>query len=449
MIPIWMEPFVSALGSSEALQRLAASFRQCGLDVTAPRASVCAAGVVVLDELDEACEEAIRERVAEADTRVIVVVTGTGNVSAPMVWRMLSAGASDVVQAASCEEAARAVAARVKRWQEVDALLATPEFSENVVGTSRVFRQCVRKIVEVAAFTSASILLLGESGTGKEEMARVIHALDRRSGKRDFVVLDCSALVPELSGSEFFGHERGAFTGAIAQRNGAFALAERGTLFLDEVGELPTALQAQLLRVVQERNYKRVGGNTWQHADFRLISATNRDLAAEVESKQFRGDFYHRIAGWVFRLPALRERRADILPLAEHFVRQCLGPQGASMDERVREFLVARDYPGNVRELRQVVGRLCALHVGTGPLTIGDISREDLPQSGAALDRMLDGAVEKAVANGIGLKEIVRTSREAAIRVALEINSRNVQQAAKLLRVTDRALQMELAKREP
>src|SRR6185295_226461 len=150
---------------------------------------------------------------------------------------------------------------------------------------------------------------------GKELLARVIHALDPRPDKGELVVLDCTTIVPELSGSEFFGHERGAYTGAVGPRDGAFALAHGGTLFLDEIGELPLALQAQLLRVVQEGTYKRVGGNAWHKASFRLVCATNRDLKEEVARGRFRGDLYHRLATNASRLPPLRDRVEDILVL--------------------------------------------------------------------------------------------------------------------------------------
>src|SRR5262249_5035658 len=143
-----------------------------------------------------------------------------------------------------------------------------------------------------------------------------------------------------LSGSEFFGHERGAFTGAVSQRDGAFALADGGTLFLDEVGELPLPLQAQLLRVVQERTYKRVGGNTWHRTNFRLVCATNRDLLAQVGRGEFRADLYYRIASFVCKLPPLRQRLDDVIPLAEYFLRQ-MYPNGEppQLDDAVRAYL--------------------------------------------------------------------------------------------------------------
>src|SRR5262249_44123862 len=153
-----------------------------------------------------------------------------------------------------------------------------------------------------------------------ELLARLIHELNAATKERSLVVVDCTTIVPELSGSEFFGHERGAFTGAVAARDGAFALADGGTLFLDEIGELPSHLQAQLLRVIEEGTYKRVGGNAWQRTNFRLVCATNRDLPRLVEAGKFRGDLYFRIASWVFRIPPLSERIEDILPLARHFL---------------------------------------------------------------------------------------------------------------------------------
>jgi transcriptional regulator with GAF, ATPase, and Fis domain len=150
-------------------------------------------------------------------------------------------------------------------------------------------------------------------------VARLIHNLDSRPGKGNLVVLDCTTVVPSLSGSEFFGHDRGAYTGAVLERKGAFELADGGTLFLDEVGELPAPMQAELLRVVQEGTFKRVGSNLWRKSEFRLICATNRNLEEEQEVGTFRSDFYYRIAGWKLRLPSLRERPDDIVALFLHF----------------------------------------------------------------------------------------------------------------------------------
>ena len=222
-----------------------------------------------------------------------------------------------------------------------------------LVGKSARWRSVVRSVVEVAAFSQASVLITGESGTGKELVARLIHDLDRRRNKGEFVVVDCTTIVAELSGSELFGHERGAFTGAVSARDGAFAIANGGTLFLDEIGELPLPLQARLLRAVQEHTYKRVGSNTWHPTDFRLICATNRNLM--TPDGHFRADLYYRIAGWLCRTPPLRERKEDILHLARHFLAQLDAAKPAlDSDEPVRRIPALARLPGNLRDLRRL-----------------------------------------------------------------------------------------------
>ncbi|MCI5132901.1 MAG: sigma-54-dependent Fis family transcriptional regulator, partial [Candidatus Electrothrix sp. EH2] len=290
------------------------------------------------------------------------------------------------------------------------------------------------------------------SGTGKELTARLVHDLDRRSEKGRFVIVDCTTIVPELSGSEFFGHERGAFTGASHTRDGAFALADQGTLFLDEIGELPLHLQAQLLRVVQEGSFKRIGGNTWRKTAFRLVCATNRNLEKEVKEGRFRHDLYHRIANWTFTLPPLRDRAEDIIALACHFMRPlCPTRSLPALDSIVRSYLTERKYPGNIRELRQLARRIMHRHVGPGPITAGDIPVEERP---APIEEpfdwqteQLDQAVRRALSFGFGLKEIGRAAEDVAEQIVLEEEEGNLQRAAQKLGVTDRALQMRRAAR--
>jgi transcriptional regulator with GAF, ATPase, and Fis domain len=265
--------------------------------------------------------------------------------------------------------------------------------------------------------------------------------------------LDCSTIVSELSGSEFFGHERGAFTGAVAARDGAFAQADRGTLFLDEVGELPLALQSQLLRVIQEQTYKRFGGNAWQRTAFRLVAATNRDLAQQVQQGEFRADLYFRIASFVCQLPPLlRDHPEDILPLARHFLGQLFGEsEPPELDPNVQEYLLGRDYPGNVRDLRQTVARLPCRYPGRGPITVGCISPED--RARWAEDQplwhedTLEQSIRRALMQGVGLKAISRIAEDAAIRIAVAEAGGNLQQAAQRLGVTDRTLQLRRAAR--
>jgi transcriptional regulator with GAF, ATPase, and Fis domain len=289
-------------------------------------------------------------------------------------------------------------------------------------------------------------LLIGESGTGKELIARLVHEI-AAFGVAPLHVLDCTTIVPELSGSEFYGHERGAFTGAVSARDGAFALADGGTLFLDEIGELPMTLQAQLLRVIQEGTYKRVGGNAWQRAKFRLICATNRDLPKLVSEGRFRADLYYRIASWVCRIPPLRERRQDIMPLAKYFLTKSWpGLKEPSFDEAVRDFLQTRDYPGNVRDLRQLMGRINCKHVGHGAISVGDVPEDERPKPdeevALAPSTGFESCVKSMLAAGSGLKEIGREAAEVAIRIAIDEHGGNLQLAARRLGVTDRALQL-------
>src|SRR5215204_1873463 len=201
---------------------------------------VCPAPCVVFfDEFSQGLCDFVRE-VSRGGLERVLAIAATGAAAAgDVVWRLLGEGASDVFAWDRRGDPAREVAARFARWEKIDQLVNSPLVRDNLVGESPAWKTVLRKLVEVARFTDASVLIMGESGTGKELAARLIHTLDARPDKRDLVVLDCTTIVPELSGSEFFGHERGAFTHAVASRDGAFALAQNGTLFLDEVGELP------------------------------------------------------------------------------------------------------------------------------------------------------------------------------------------------------------------
>ena len=366
-------------------------------------------------------------------------------------WRLLHAGASDVFAWEHSRAPAAEVAARLARWEEVDQLAESLLVKNNLVGASAAWKAALRQIVEVSHFSQSAILITGESGTGKELAARLIHTLDPRPHKRDLVTLDCTTVVPELSGSEFFGHERGSYTGAVTTRDGAFALADGGTLFLDEVGELSPRLQSELLRVVQERTYKRVGSNNWQGTNFRLVCATNRDLREEEARGQFRRDFYHRIASWTCHLPPLRERAGDTLLLVRHFLKElCPDTEPPPLDEAVQEYLLKRDYAGNVRELKGLVMRMVSRHVGPGPITVGDIKGEDFDAEAAPpdwRDAPFECAIRRALALGVGLKEIGSAATETAISIAVGDEQGNLQRAARKLGVTDRALQLRRASR--
>jgi len=234
--------------------------------------------LVVFDHLTGEVFEELRAAGAWGRHQVLAIALPGAALDNSDAWSLLRSGASDLVRWDDRDPPARAIAARLERWAEIERLMRSDAIRRTLIGDSPNWIVVLRQVVEVAAFTQTSILLTGESGTGKELIARMIHGLDQRPGKGPFVVLDCTTVVPTLSGSEFFGHERGAFTGAVATRDGAFARANGGTLFLDEVGELPLTLQAELLRVIQEGMYKRVGGDTWRDTTFWLICATTTPL---------------------------------------------------------------------------------------------------------------------------------------------------------------------------
>jgi transcriptional regulator with GAF, ATPase, and Fis domain len=407
-------------------------------------------GIVILQDASPEAAEAIRALSQHGREHLLALTTAAARLSSEGIWSILEAGAADVLIWDELSDAAAVLAARLERWRAVDEIMQAPLIRNSLVGHSRTWQTTLRQIIEVARFTDAPVLLMGETGTGKELAAKLIHALDLQRNKHELAILDCSTVVPDLSGSEFFGHERGSYTGAVAARDGAFALAHQGTLFLDEVGELPLVLQVQLLRVLQEHTYKRLGSNTWRQTDFRLICATNRDLLAEAEQGRFRHDLYYRIATWVFRLPPLRERVEDILPLVQHFIKQARpGETPLELDPRTEEYFLTRNYPGNVRDVRNLVFRIVARHVGPGPLTIGDIPNDErrmsAPRSGHWTDGAMEVAVRRALAQGVGLKELRSSVEEMAIRIAVEDEQGSLQRAARKLGVTDRALQVRRA----
>ena len=240
---------------------------------------------------------------------------------------------------------------------------------EDVVGQSIPIREVMARVSQVAS-SPATVLILGESGTGKELLARAVHQLSSRR-ERALVKVNCAALPATLMESELFGHERGAFTSAVAQRIGRFELADGGTLFLDEVGELPLELQAKLLRVLQEGEFERLGSTQTRKVDVRIIAATNQDLAQCVEQRRFRADLFYRLNVFPILAPALRERAEDVPLLAEHFLRKFSGEMGKEipgLSKAMLASLVAYSWPGNVRELQNVVERAVILHQGQGPL---------------------------------------------------------------------------------
>jgi sigma-54 dependent transcriptional regulator len=265
----------------------------------------------------------------------------------------------------------------------------------------------VQRQLQRLAPSEASVLIIGETGTGKELAARFIHEHSRRQGP--FIAINCGAFSEHLVEAELFGHEAGAFTGAQQARPGWFEAANGGTLFLDEIGDMPLYLQVKLLRVLQEKQVVRLGSRKSIPVDVRLVAATNVELAAAVEARQFRRDLYYRLNVASVRLPPLRERRDDILPLARHFLdayRRETGFEHVSLSPDAQRALLAHDWPGNIRELENVI-HYGLIMSGSGVLEVDDLR---LPQVAAERDSQTGDAFD---AVGEGLRRLLRTDREA------------------------------------
>jgi DNA-binding NtrC family response regulator len=282
--------------------------------------------------------------------------------------------------------------------------------------------------VRQAAPTDSTVLILGESGTGKEVTARSIHALSPRHGG-PFLAINCPSIPRDLIESELFGHERGAFTGAFEARVGKIEQAAGGTLLLDEVGDMPIATQAKLLRFLQEREFERVGGRRAIRVDVRILAATSRDLTAAMEQGEFRTDLYYRLAVVPLRLPALRERAEDIPLLVQHFL-QGLRPAEPPhrISPAVLDVFLAHDWPGNVRELRNALEYMLAVGVGE------DLEPRHLP---ASLRRKPPTAGASALRPGESLESRLVQVEAALIRAALEQDGWNQSSAARRLGITE------------
>jgi Nif-specific regulatory protein len=281
--------------------------------------------------------------------------------------------------------------------EENERLQSALKIEHGMVGVSVKLRDLERQIAKVAP-SNSTVLILGESGTGKELIARALHRNSLRAAG-PFVAINCAALTETLLESELFGHERGAFTGAITQKKGKLEIAEGGTVFLDEIGELSPVLQAKLLRVLQQREMERVGGTKTIQLDIRLLAATNRELEQAVSKGDFRPDLFYRLNVVSLRAPALRERPEDILPLAEHFAKKYAAECGrkiVGLASAARAYLQSYSWPGNVRELENAIER--ALVLGSADMLLAEDLPEHIRESrpSAVSASMYEEAVEAA-----------------------------------------------------
>ena len=282
-----------------------------------------------------------------------------------------------------------------------------------IVGNSPAMQKVFRMIRQ-AAPTDATVLIQGPSGTGKELVARAIHNLSNRS-KGPFVAVEFAAISPNLLESEMFGHEKGAFTGAVSRRIGRFEAANHGTIFLDEISEMPLELQVKLLRVLQEREFQRVGSNETVKCDIRIVAATNRDLAAYVKEGKFREDLYYRLNVIDMRLPALKERTGDVPLLVNRYLREF---GGKSVSPDAMRLLEAYQWPGNVRELRNAVEKMCVLS-SSGEIGVDDVPDEmkrDVPMTLSVSGTL--GETEKAKILAV-LEEVGGNRTKAAERLGI------------------------------
>ena len=362
----------------------------------------------------------------KADAPAVVVVTAHGSIEAAV--RAVKAGATDFVtkpfEAAHLEHVVDGVLDKLGLRRRVESLEQELSSRHSLVLGKTGAMVDVFEMAMRAAPSDATILLRGESGTGKEVVARAVHlASKRKSGP--FVAVNCAALGADLLESELFGHEKGAFTGAVRSKPGRIELASGGTLFLDEIGELATGLQAKLLRVLQEREFERVGGTRPIRADVRVIAATNRDLAAEVGRGTFREDLFYRLNVVSMRLPPLRDRKEDIAPLLDHFLRRFAVDAGRSplrLTETTRAMLTNYPWPGNVRELANVIERAVVLAPSD------EIGPESLPEE------IIENA--SPTSSSRGYHDAVAEAKRAIIRDALRQTGGHQTKAAELLGLT-------------
>ena len=402
------------------------------------------------------------------DHPLVVMVTGFGSIESAVAC--MRAGAFDYVLKPFSPSQIDVILRKAQTYRQlvkVNNLLSDNPDDEDalLVGRSPAMSR-LRQLIERVAPTDATVLVTGESGTGKEMISREFYRRSPRRGQ-PFIKVNCAAVSQTLIESEFFGHERGAFTGATERREGRFELANNGTLLLDEVSEIPPSLQAKLLRVLQEREFERVGGSRTIKVNVRIIATSNRDLLSNVQKGEFRQDLYYRLNVFPVHVPALRERVEDIPLLADHFLRRFTRKHGVKVtgfSESARSAMLGYRWPGNVRELQNTIERAVILSesgrpvnaaalglpMDFDPATVNSAPAWDMAgiaEEAAAVD---DSAPSPEVANGSGLTDtnghVLRLDEleKQAIRAALKQTGGNRTQAATALGISIRTLRNKL-----
>ncbi|NUO49975.1 MAG: sigma-54-dependent Fis family transcriptional regulator [Polyangiaceae bacterium] len=403
--------------------------------------------------------EMLRAALRDDPSRPVVMMTAHGTVETAV--EALKTGAFDYLTKPFDQDEVRLVVKKALRTRDLASADATREEGEiepdetgarfGIIGQSQPILD-LYTVLERVADTPTTVLVTGESGTGKELVARALHEnSSRREGP--FIKVNCAAIPKDLMEAELFGYERGAFTGAVASKPGRFELATGGTLFLDEIGELPIDMQVKLLRVLQESEFERVGGIKTIKVDVRLVAATNRDLKREIANGAFREDLYYRLNVVPIALPALRERAKDIPVLISHFVSKFnarLKKTVTGVDEPAMERLIGYPWPGNIRELENVIERAVLFCDGT-TIGIADLAEEvrgNATTSRASAPSLEAPKSDAPVSSSDGLKEQVKAAMSRLerdlIERALKQTQNNVTHAARLLKISRKGLQLKM-----
>jgi len=431
----------------QVLRREGFGVVQAGTGADALRlAQAESADLVLLDiQLPDADGLEVLERLRAGDPDLpVIMITAHGGVESAV--RAMKLGAHDyIIKPVNFEELTiairkaletRSLRREVARFQAEERRGAS---LTDLVGESRAIRDLASLIGRIAQSDATTVLLEGESGTGKDLVARIIHFESARA-RGAFLALNCVALPEHLLESELFGHEKGAFTDAKGLKKGLFEQADGGTVYLDEIGDMKPDLQAKLLRLIEEKSFRRVGGLRDFRVDVRIIAATNRDLGRALEEGEFRKDLYYRLKVFPLRLPPLREHPEDILPLTSHFIARFNGEMGREVREihpEAQACLTEYAWPGNVRELRNVLER--ALILASGPV----LHVEHLPpEVGARVPPPEKAAPMALPAEGVSLEEVERD----LVRQALDATGGNQVRAARLLGISRDALRTRMKK---